>query len=106
MKKLLSVLLAGIMSMSVASCGGGNAVTLTQLCDDNETMSATVTVGYKSGEGYSNEDSAEIVNEEKDFSIEFYLYYDNDLYYYVDDANTGGLAEYTRRADAAEAKIN
>ena len=24
----------------------------------------------------------------------------------MDDANTGGLAEYTRRADAAEAKIN
>ena len=24
----------------------------------------------------------------------------------MEDANTGGLAEYTRRADAAEAKIN
>lgn len=88
MKKILSILLIGIMLLSLTACGGGNTVTLTQLCDDIESLSATVTVGYKDDAVLyqSDDDEAELVNEEKDFSMEFYLYFDDDIYYYEDDA--------------------
>lgn len=89
MKKLLSIILAGLMILSLAACGGGGpAVTITQACEDDETMSATVTVGYKDGTIPSETDAyeAELINEEKDFSVEFYLYFDNGLDYFVDDA--------------------
>lgn len=89
MKKLLSIILAGLLVLSLAACGGGGpAVTITQVCEDDETMSATVTVGYKDGTTPSETetDEAELVNEEKDFSMEFYLYFNDDLHYYVDDA--------------------
>jgi len=91
MKKFLSILLAGVMVLSLAACGGGGpAVTITQVCDDDETVSATVTVGYKDGTipSETNTDEAELINEEKDFSVEFYLYFDNGLDYFVDDAKT------------------
>ena len=91
MKKFLTVLLAGIMLLSLVACdGGGKAVTITQVCDDDDTMSATVTVGYKDGTTPSETDTyeAELINEEKDFSVEFYLYFDNGLDYFVDDAKT------------------
>ena len=91
MKKLLSIILAGLMVLSLAACGGGGkTVTMTQVCDDDETMSATVTVGYKDGTTASGTgaDEAELVNKEKDFSVEFYLYFDNGLDYFVDDAKT------------------
>ncbi|MDD6848333.1 MAG: hypothetical protein PUD53_06145 [Oscillospiraceae bacterium] len=89
MKKFLTVLLAGIMLLSLVACDGdGKAVTITQVCDDDDTMSATVTVGYKDGTTPSETgtDEAELINEEKDFSVEFYLYFDNGLDYFVDDA--------------------
>ena len=89
MKKFLSVLFAGILLLSLVACGdGGYTVTLTQVCDDNETMSASVRVGYKAGTVASETeaDEAELINEEKDFSMEFYLYFDDDLYYFADDA--------------------
>ena len=81
------------MILSLAACGGGNnanTLTLTQICDDDETMSATVTVGYQNGTTLSETDTdeAELINEEKDFSVEFYLYFDNGLDYFVDDAKT------------------
>ena len=61
---------------------------MTQVCDGDETMNATVTVGYKDGTTPSEAeaDEAELINEEKDFSVEFYLYFDNGLDYFVDDA--------------------
>lgn len=89
MKKFLTVLLAGIILLSLVACdGGGKTVTITQVCDDDDTMSATVTVGYKDGTTPSETDAdeAELINEEKDFSVEFYLYFDNGLDYFVDDA--------------------
>lgn len=89
MKKVLSVLLAGIMILSLAACDdGGKAVTITQVCDDDDTMRATVTVVYKDGTTPSETGTAEaeLINEEKDFSVEFYLYFDNGLDYFVDDA--------------------
>jgi len=89
MKKLLSVLMAGLMALSLAACGGnGPEVTMTQVCDGDEAMSATVTVGYKEGTTPSETEAteAELTNEEKDFSVEFYLYFDNGLDYFVDDA--------------------
>lgn len=50
MKKLLSVILALTLVLSLAACGGGGpTVTMTQVCDGDETMNATVTVGYKDG---------------------------------------------------------
>jgi len=95
MKKLLALLLAVVMIFAFAACssgggGGGSTLEITQVCDDDETKSASITVGYKNGTVVSEEDvgEAELVNEEKDFSIEFYLYYDNGLYYFVDDAKT------------------
>ena len=91
MKKLLSVLLALTLVLSLAACGGGGpTVTMTQVCDGDETMNATVTVGYKDGTTPSEAeaDDAELINEEKDFSVEFYLYFDNGLDYFVDDAKT------------------
>ena len=91
MKKLLSVILAITLVLSLAACGGGGpTVTMTQVCDGDETMNATVTVGYKDGTTPSEAeaDEAELVNEEKDFSVEFYLYFDNGLDYFVDDAKT------------------
>ena len=90
MKKLLSIILAGLMVLSLTACGGGGkTVAMTQVCDD-ETMNATVTVGYKDGTTPSETgaDEAELINEEKDFSVEFYLYFDNGLDYFVDDAKT------------------
>ena len=89
MKKLLSVILALTLVLSLAACSsGGKTVTMTQVCDDDETMNATVTVGYKDGTTPSEAeaDEAELINEEKDFSVEFYLYFDNGLEYFVDDA--------------------
>ena len=89
MKKLLSVILALTLVLSLAACGGGGpTVTMTQVCDGDETMNATVTVGYKDGTTPSETgaDEAELINEEKDFSVEFYLYFDNGLYYFVADA--------------------
>lgn len=91
MKKLLSVILALTLVLSLAACsGGGPTVTMTQVCDGDETMNATVTVGYKDGTTPSEAeaDEAELINEEKDFSVEFYLYFDNGLDYFVDDAKT------------------
>ena len=91
MKKLLSVLFALTLVLSLAACGGGGpTVTMTQVCDGDETMNATVTVGYKDGTTPSETgaDAAELINEEKDFSVEFYLYFDNGLDYFVDDAKT------------------
>ena len=91
MKKLLSVILALTLVLSLAACGGGGkAVTMTQVCDGDETMNATVTVGYKDGTTPSETEAyeAELINEEKDFSVEFYLYFDNGLDYFVDDAKT------------------
>ena len=91
MKKLLSIILAGLMVLSLTACGGGGkTVAMTQVCDDDKTMSATVTVGYKDGTipSETDTDEAELVNEEKDFSVEFYLYFDNGLDYFVDDAKT------------------
>lgn len=91
MKNLLSVFLASLIIFSLSACGGdGPTVTMTQVCDDDETMNATVTVGYEEGTTPSEteEDEAELVNEEKDFSVEFYLYFDNGLDYFVDDAKT------------------
>ena len=91
MKKLLSVILAITLVLSLVACGGGGpSVTMVQVCDDDETMSATVTVGYKDGTTVSETgaDEAELINEEKDFSVEFYLYFDNGLDYFVDDAKT------------------
>ena len=39
MKKVLTVLLAGIMLLSLVACdGGGKAVTITQVCDDDDTL--------------------------------------------------------------------
>ena len=88
MKKLLSVILALTLILSLTACGGGKTVTITQICDGDEIMKATVTVGYKDGTVpfETDTDEAELVNEEKDFSIEFYLYFDNGLDYFVDDA--------------------
>lgn len=91
MKKLLSVILALTSVLSLAACGGGGpTVTMTQVCDDDETMNATVTVGYKDGTTPSEAEAyeAELINEEKDFSVEFYLYFDNGLDYFIDDAKT------------------
>ena len=91
MKKFLSIILAGLMLISLTACGGGGpTVTMTQVCDDDETLTATVTVGYKDGTvpSETEEDEAELINEEKDFSLEFYLYFDNGLDYFVDDAKT------------------
>ena len=89
MKKLLSVILALTLVLSLAACsGGGPTVKMTQVCDGDETMNATVTVGYKDGTTPSETEAyeAELINEEKDFSVEFYLYFDNGLDYFVDDA--------------------
>ena len=89
MKKFLSFILAITLVLSLAACSsGGKTVTMTQVCDDDETMNATVTVGYKDGTTPSEAeaDEAELINEEKDFSVEFYLYFDNGLEYFVDDA--------------------
>ena len=89
MKKLLSVILALTLVLSLAVFGGGGpTVTMTQVCDGDETMNATVTVGYKDGTTPSETEAyeAELINEEKDFSVEFYLYFDNGLDYFVDDA--------------------
>ena len=88
MKKILAFILMAMMVLSLTACGGGSTVTLTQVCDDIDTLSAEVSVGYKDGTVlYQDESSeAELVNEEKDFSIELYLYFDDDRYYFEDDA--------------------
>ncbi len=83
MKKFLAVILAGLFTLSITSCGGGgNAVTLTQVCDNDETISATATVGYSGSTTVdesllTGEDEAELLNEEKNFSVEFYLFFDD-----------------------------
>ena len=52
-KGLISILLLCTAVFAVtmlAACGGGGpTVTMTQVCDGDETMNATVTVGYKDG---------------------------------------------------------
>ena len=93
MKKLLSIILAGLMVLSLAACGGGGkAVTMTQVCDGDETMSATVTVGYKDGTTPSEAeaDEAELINEEKNFSVEFYMVFDDSYESYKWAASESG----------------
>ena len=70
MKKFLAIVLAGLMTLSITSCGGGgNAVTLTRVCDNDETISATATVGYGGSTTVdesllTGEDEAELLNED------------------------------------------
>ncbi|MBQ2941766.1 MAG: hypothetical protein IJD97_05980 [Clostridia bacterium] len=91
MKKIIALLLTGIMVLSLTACGG-TTFTLTQVCDEDETKTATVTIGYGGStvldEAMLTDDSAELINEEKDFSMEFYLYYYDGYDYYVEDAKT------------------
>ena len=64
------------MVLFLAACGGGGkTVTMTQVCDDDETMSATVTVGYKDGTTPSETDTdeAELVNE-GDYQVYLFAY--------------------------------
>lgn len=93
MKKLLSVILALTLVLSLAACGGGgNTVTLTQVCGGDETISATATVGYSGStvaEEYS-EDQADLLNEEKDFSMEFYMFFDDSYESYKWAASESG----------------
>lgn len=93
MKKLLSVILALTLVLSLAACGGGGpTVTMTQVCDGDETMNATVTVGYKDGTTPSETgaDEAELVNEEKNFSVEFYMVFDDSYESYKWAASESG----------------
>jgi len=75
MKKIVAILLAGFVVFSLAACGGGgSSVTLAKVCDDNETISATATVGYSGStkvDDYmlEDEDAAQLINEEKNFSV-------------------------------------
>ena len=97
MKKILSVLLVGIMILSLTACGGnggnsGSSVTLTQICDEDETLSATVTVGYGDemvlDKSKLDEDSeAQLINEEKNLDVELYLYFDDNYDGYKSDAS-------------------
>jgi len=97
MKKILSVLLLAIMLLSLTSCGEKlSTVTLTEICDEDETLSATVTVGYGSTtvldkSDLDGEDEAQLINEEKDFDIELYLYFDEgyDTYKYYASEEEG-----------------
>lgn len=93
MKKLLSVILISVFVLSLCSCGGGSSVTLTQLCDDDETVKATVSVGYGNGtvideSTNTNEDESLLVNEAKDFSVELYLYFDDTYESFKEDASS------------------
>jgi len=92
MKKLLSMFLAGFMALSLTACGGGgSSLTLTQVCDDDETITATVNVGYGGSTVLDDstlfgEDEAQLLNEEKNFSMEFYMYFDDTYEDYKTDA--------------------
>ena len=93
MKKILSMLLVGIMILSLSACGASKStVTLTQICDEDESISATVTVGYGDGIVPDNTELDEasevkLVNEEKNFDVELYLYFDDNFDGYKDDAS-------------------
>ena len=95
MKKILSVLLTGIMILSLTACGGGgnaNTLILTQICDEDETISASVTVGYGDSmvldKSKLDEDSeAQLINEEKNLDVELYLYFDDNYDGYKSDAS-------------------
>ena len=97
MKKILSVLLVGVMILSLTACGGnggnsGSSVTLTQICDEDETLSAAVTVGYGDemvlDKSKLDEDSeAQLINEEKNLDVELYLYFDDNYDGYKSDAS-------------------
>ena len=87
------MLLVGIMILSLSACGGSKStVTLTQICDEDESISATVTVGYGDGIVPDNTELDEasevkLVNEEKNFDVELYLYFDDNFDGYKDDAS-------------------
>jgi len=90
MKRVITGILAGMMVLLTFSCGGdGPSVTLTQVSDYTGESQATITVGYSEGTTPTDNDDGEdeeLINEEKDFSVELYLYYDADFDFYMTDA--------------------
>jgi len=101
MKKFLAIILVGLMVLSLGACGGkgdggsdGPSITLTQVLDEDDTVSATATVGYgelkHDGSSLTEEDEALLIHEEKGYELELYLYFDDDYEGFKEDAKNEG----------------
>ena len=84
MKKLLSVILAGLMVLSMTACGGGTKVSLSYNSGYENSKTFGVEFTYPDNadiELYTEEDYAEINDNVEEYTFEIAIYEDDDYEY-------------------------